>query len=770
MNKKFDLELLGPLEFEKFCKDLMEVYLSKKFKNFKPGKDQGIDLRNLDENILCQCKRISNINNLKSSLKKEVEKVKKMYETNEFSEYYLLIVNELSPQEEKELIDIMEPYLKSENLISYNEIVSILEKDENKEILRRNVKLWLTSSAVLELFNEKFVIFQADSIKNDIKSYSKFFVETEAFNNALAKLNEQKYLIITGMPGVGKTITSYMLVAKMLVENPDISIKTTTIDCLDELIKSLSKLEKELIIIDDFLGKNNLILTEIEINNINKIIKYAKSNNKFLILNSRNYILEEGKNFNYDLNKIASSLSIVDINVLSLMERAKILFNMQYYNNVPFEYYENLLRKSFFDKNYRRIIQHKNFNARVIEYCAQNYSKDEISSQNYSEYIIDNLENSNVIWKNQFSNFKNTELTFFYILYTLTKDKVSIDKVNEAFYNSCVIRNYDTSINLIEEIIEKFNGSLLKLEISTDGSQYISFINPSILDYIMDSLEYNSFECIKLANECVYLSQLFKLTKLNGISLAKYNGNILDLKTQSGSSKDYEVINFISEFNYKDIKLKDYINQLIFAKKIINNKILSFYYSDILREFYGTSNIIDDVDYISKLIGVSSLYDIEKFLDELNLVYLSELSDKEREKIVSNLKDKIDSIIQQKIEESSNSISYNLDEIIDRHKGDIKYEDEDECRNYLNLDEIEEQIKLDLEVSVESDFSNELDDLRFEYISFDNLCLNARDCIEAESIEEYIIDYVERKEYSGDKLNKNEHDIEEIFMQEYPKE
>ncbi len=770
MNKKFDLELLGPLEFEKFCKDLMEVYLSKKFKNFKPGKDQGIDLRNLDENILCQCKRISNINNLKSSLKKEVEKVKKMYETNEFSEYYLLIVNELSPQEEKELIDIMEPYLKSENLISYNEIVSILEKDENKEILRRNVKLWLTSSAVLELFNEKFVIFQADSIKNDIKSYSKFFVETEAFNNALAKLNEQKYLIITGMPGVGKTITSYMLVAKMLVENPDISIKTTTIDCLDELIKSLSKLEKELIIIDDFLGKNNLILTEIEINNINKIIKYAKSNNKFLILNSRNYILEEGKNFNYDLNKIASSLSIVDINVLSLIERAKILFNMQYYNNVPFEYYENLLRKSFFDKNYRRIIQHKNFNARVIEYCAQNYSKDEISSQNYSEYIIDNLENSNVIWKNQFSNFKNTELTFFYILYTLTKDKVSIDKVNEAFYNSCVIRNYDTSINLIEEIIEKFNGSLLKLEISTDGSQYISFINPSILDYIMDSLEYNSFECIKLANECVYLSQLFKLTKLNGISLAKYNGNILDLKTQSGSSKDYEVINFISEFNYKDIKLKDYINQLIFAKKIINNKILSFYYSDILREFYGTSNIIDDVDYISKLIGVSSLYDIEKFLDELNLVYLSELSDKEREKIVSNLKDKIDSIIQQKIEESSNSISYNLDEIIDRHKGDIKYEDEDECRNYLNLDEIEEQIKLDLEVSVESDFSNELDDLRFEYISFDNLCLNARDCIEAESIEEYIIDYVERKEYSGDKLNKNEHDIEEIFMQEYPKE
>lgn len=478
MNKKFDLELLGPLEFEKFCKDLMEVYLSKKFKNFKPGKDQGIDLRNLDENILCQCKRISNINNLKSSLKKEVEKVKKMYETNEFSEYYLLIVNELSPQEEKELIDIMEPYLKSENLISYNEIVSILEKDENKEILRRNVKLWLTSSAVLELFNEKFVIFQADSIKNDIKSYSKFFVETEAFNNALAKLNEQKYLIITGMPGVGKTITSYMLVAKMLVENPDISIKTTTIDCLDELIKSLSKLEKELIIIDDFLGKNNLILTEIEINNINKIIKYAKSNNKFLILNSRNYILEEGKNFNYDLNKIASSLSIVDINVLSLIERAKILFNMQYYNNVPFEYYENLLRKSFFDKNYRRIIQHKNFNARVIEYCAQNYSKDEISSQNYSEYIIDNLENSNVIWKNQFSNFKNTELTFFYILYTLTKDKVSIDKVNEAFYNSCVIRNYDTSINLIEEIIEKFNGSLLKLEISTDGSQYISFINP----------------------------------------------------------------------------------------------------------------------------------------------------------------------------------------------------------------------------------------------------------------------------------------------------
>ena len=72
---KYNLDVLSPLEFEKLSRDIISKKLDMEFKVFKPGRDSGIDLRNKDKDIICQCKHIQKFSDLKSNLKKEVEKL-----------------------------------------------------------------------------------------------------------------------------------------------------------------------------------------------------------------------------------------------------------------------------------------------------------------------------------------------------------------------------------------------------------------------------------------------------------------------------------------------------------------------------------------------------------------------------------------------------------------------------------------------------------------------------------------------------------------------
>ena len=70
---KYNLDVLSPLEFEKLSKDIISKKLNLEFKSFKMGKDGGIDLRNKENGIICQCKHVKKFSDLKSILKKELE-------------------------------------------------------------------------------------------------------------------------------------------------------------------------------------------------------------------------------------------------------------------------------------------------------------------------------------------------------------------------------------------------------------------------------------------------------------------------------------------------------------------------------------------------------------------------------------------------------------------------------------------------------------------------------------------------------------------------
>lgn len=71
---------LSDIEFENLAKDIMEKKLKQKLQNFGPGKDGGVDLKDIENKnkIIVQVKhyRKSSSRALYRSLKKELKKLK----------------------------------------------------------------------------------------------------------------------------------------------------------------------------------------------------------------------------------------------------------------------------------------------------------------------------------------------------------------------------------------------------------------------------------------------------------------------------------------------------------------------------------------------------------------------------------------------------------------------------------------------------------------------------------------------------------------------
>ena len=764
MCKKFDYNILNPLEFEEFCKDVMKFKYNISLKSFAPGRDNGIDLRNYDKKIICQCKRIVSFSNLKSTLKDEVLKVKKLYDDGEVKDYYLLITNKLTPKQEKDILNIMKPYLNSDNLISSSELDDILEDNSNLEILRRNFKLWLTSSSILQMFNNKFMLFKRFIIFDDIKNYSKYFVETKKFFSAYEIFENKHCVVLTGVPGIGKTITSYMILSKFLINHSDYSIKTTSIDKIDKLIEGLDKSEKEIIIIDDFLGKNILDLNDKELETFSQVIQYCKIFKKYLLLNSRTYILKQAEEENDNLKRKVSLIPVVDISEFNAMEKAKILFNIQYYNKVPNEYYNNLKDKNiFYSHNYLPIIYHRNFNPRIIEYCAHNFENDSIKSSCYSKYILENLENPEVVWKNQFNKFTDEEKLFLNIMFISLKNNVSSNIMLNTFEKACKNRSINVDSNIFYDIIAKFNNSLIKTS-NDKGMEYLSFINPSVSDYILNNL--NQIECNKLVYDCCYIEQLYKIIKINACGLDKINYDLFTLKTIEYNSINDGVLSFVYEFNFGSELIKDKLNELISKKRILSSEVLKIISNKNLIEFYNLNNILDDFDYISNLIEISSYDTVKKFVRNVD-EFLFEKDEEYINDYVKNFKANTDSLLINIIENEASTYYCDVDSVTSAYKEDLEIKVIDEDPVCTNFDEIKGIILEQLKDEIEEAFQELKDDLRFDYINYDNLYLNAYNCINENEIDNSLDDIIFYSYSENSNSETIERNIDDIFNQYY---
>ena len=193
----FDLSNLNDYEFVLLCKDIMEQKLHRTLYTFPKGPDGGIDISDSKavNNTVIQVKHYVNskYSNLLYSLKQEVEKVQKIKP----QEYYVCSGMKLSRKQKFEIFTLFQDYMEDVSyIVDSIEINDFLSEAANADIVNKHYKLWLCSSNILSLMQNRNVFIDCEELICDIEKDLRFYVQTESYFEARKKLNENGIIII----------------------------------------------------------------------------------------------------------------------------------------------------------------------------------------------------------------------------------------------------------------------------------------------------------------------------------------------------------------------------------------------------------------------------------------------------------------------------------------------------------------------------------------------------------------------------------------------
>ncbi|SGY93116.1 AAA ATPase [Moritella viscosa] len=208
----------------------------------------------------------------------------------------------------------------------------------------------------------------------------------------------------------------------------------------------------------------------------------------------------------FNCNNVESSRFILNINDLTMFDKASILYNHIYHSGLNDEY-----RSKFYDGElYIKIIKHKNFNPRLIEFITAQKRIHHIKSEDYINHIVNSLDNPSDIWHHAFTEqLKEIERIIIYFVafsnVKLTSDNLSL-LIKKYFISKKDTLNDESFNNAMTTI----TGSFILNEISKNSSN-LRIFNPSIKDYLMKRLE-DEVELSKLIFEMLNQPLIIEVT------------------------------------------------------------------------------------------------------------------------------------------------------------------------------------------------------------------------------------------------------------------
>lgn len=398
----YDFKTLSPYEFELLVRDLLQEELGVMLESFKSGRDKGIDLRyspSREEKLVVQCKHYagSGYQILFSHLQREeATKVKALQPTR----YLLATSVGLTPGNKEDIKSLFDPYCSSTGDVYGREDLNNL-LGRHPQVERKYFKLWLTSTAILQRVLQSSVFNRSEVEAEAIKRKLKYFVTTESLARAKGILEESHYCLITGIPGIGKTTLAEILIVDYIADGYE-AIRVTS--DIAEAYATYRPSNKQIFYYDDFLGQAGLEekLSKNEDQNILRFIEAVRhSSNTRLIFTTRDYILKQAEATYERLGaaNLDTKKFVLELSDFTELQKAEILYNHVYFSDLPEEHKADLLQ----DKNYLKIIRHRNYNPRIIEMTTGFAAEPERVGEAYTETFLRNLEDPSRVWEHAFS-------------------------------------------------------------------------------------------------------------------------------------------------------------------------------------------------------------------------------------------------------------------------------------------------------------------------------------------------------------------------------
>jgi hypothetical protein len=228
-------------------------------------------------------------------LYRQKKKKKNKIFNKKIDRYYIATTVGLTPDRKNKIYQLFYPLIKSEaDIYGKDDIINLISKHQSIE--EKYYKLWLTSTTVLnKLLNAKIYNlsnFQLEQIKEDAKIY----VHNESYDKAQNILKENHYIIISGIPGIGKTTLARILVYDLIASGiHDLIYLSSNIG---DAYKSYRENDRQIFFFDDFLGRN-FLEERLDRNEDKDLIDFIKkiktSKNKYFIMTTREYILRQAQ-------------------------------------------------------------------------------------------------------------------------------------------------------------------------------------------------------------------------------------------------------------------------------------------------------------------------------------------------------------------------------------------------------------------------------------------------------------------------------------------
>ncbi|MBV6415461.1 MAG: hypothetical protein OMOMHJEC_03351 [Xanthomonadales bacterium] len=248
----YNFRELNDKDFESLAVDLLSQRLGVTIERFKPGRDLGVDGRYFSPGqgeVVVQCKHW-----LKSGLPALVTKLRST-ERDKIAKLkpasYLLVTSlELSRVNKAEIKTALHPFIKTESDVfgaeDLNDMLALYP-----DLERKHYKLWISSSNVLRSMLNNAILGRSNYKLQEIIRDSHRYVRTEAHAEALVRLEKMRSIIITGAPGVGKTLLADQLARDYVARGFELCVIENSIEEAEAIYQER---KQQLFYFDDFLG------------------------------------------------------------------------------------------------------------------------------------------------------------------------------------------------------------------------------------------------------------------------------------------------------------------------------------------------------------------------------------------------------------------------------------------------------------------------------------------------------------------------------------